>query len=158
MDALAPEDHTSLATREERARYRSMWTLQLNDPNSRPLAFRHDFEAAVTKRITSTRTLRTTLDLFSTQDQDRQRRRCQFSDTYRQILKIDPTTGWSSGSSSSSWWKSHAWDQWQFHDSKFVAENLGKIQQSQQCPVPSILCSSTEGKHSDHERRNTDLV
>ena len=47
------------------------------------------------------------------QDQDRQRRGCEFSDTYSQSVIIDPTTGWRfwpRSSSSSSWWRSDAWD------------------------------------------------
>ena len=48
MDVLAQEDHIFMATKEEVERYRSMWTLQLNDPTySDPLALGHDYKAAV---------------------------------------------------------------------------------------------------------------
>ena len=56
-----------MATKEERERYRSMWTPQLNGPtNSGPLALRHDSKAAVSLKKTSTGTRKTTRGLLHT--------------------------------------------------------------------------------------------
>ena len=47
-DDLAQEDHTYKATKKELDRYRSHWTLQLNDPTiNGPMALRDDYKAAV---------------------------------------------------------------------------------------------------------------
>ena len=120
MDALAQKDQTYMDTKEELERYRSMWTLQLNDPTySGPPALRPDYKAAVSLKNHLYRHSEDYQRPIPAQVQFRQRRGCQFSDTYRQSPQIDPTTGWKiwpQSSSFSSRWQSDNWDEWHCYD------------------------------------------
>ena len=86
MDALAQEDHADKATKEELDRYRSHWTLPLDDPTfNGPIALRDDYKAAVSWKNHLYRQSEDYKKPIPPQYQDRQRRGCKFSETYGTI-------------------------------------------------------------------------
>ena len=85
MDNLAQEDHAYKATKKELGRKSSHWTLQLNDLTfNGPMALRDDYKAAVSLNNHMYRRPEDYQKPSPPQYQDRQRRGCKFSETYRQ--------------------------------------------------------------------------
>ena len=94
IDDLAQEDHTYKATKEELDRYRSHWTLPLDDSTfNEPMLLRDDYKAAVSLKHHLYRLSEDYQKPIPPQYRDRQRRGCKFSETYRQGPNIDPKTG-----------------------------------------------------------------
>ena len=94
MDELAQEDHTYKATKEELDRYRSNWTLQLNDSTfNGPMALRDDHKAAVALKNHLYRQSEDYQKPIPPQYQDRRREGNQFTETYRQGHEFIQTMG-----------------------------------------------------------------
>ena len=154
MDDLAQEDHTYKATKKEFDRYRSHWTLQLNDLTfNGPMALRADYKAAVSLNNHMYRRPEDYQKPSASQYQDRQRRGCKFSEkiSSRSQHWVDILAKFVV---IFIWWQSDKWDEWHYTGSSNMVKNMARYEEFQIVRCPRILWTHIQWNENEQDRRN----